>query len=63
MTDEDIERLARAICESRGIDPDLLVRNILNHHTPQPAPIWTNYQDFASDFLACQEAIHKEHAD
>ena len=55
LKDQRVERLARAICEVRGIDPDKLVKD--SGYDDEPTiPAWWQYQDFAVNFIACTTA-------
>ena len=50
MTDDDIESLARAMCEEMGIDPD--------EHAPFTTfKNWLVQRDFARQFLAAHQAM------
>ena len=50
MTDDDIRRLARAMCEEMGIDPD--------EHAPfTTEKNWIVQRDFARQFLAAHQAM------
>ncbi|WP_353429213.1 hypothetical protein [Paracoccus denitrificans] len=53
---EQVERLARRICEAYGADPDRLVKD--NGYPDAPMiPEWWKHQDFALQFLACSAAL------
>lgn len=58
--DPKVERLARAICRARQVDPDELVPD--NGYGDAPlVPKWWKSQDAALDFLACYAAVQEEH--
>jgi hypothetical protein len=51
----EIERLARAICLKRGIDPDQMIPES-GYPGCASIPAWWKYQDRALDFIAMTEA-------
>jgi hypothetical protein len=43
----DIERVARALCQSDGFDPDELITVHRSYAEPRSAPRWENYEEYA----------------
>ncbi len=62
MTENDIERAARKLCEARGVDPNRMVRVICNCGKPDCAapmqePIWKAFEPEIRAFLEVRDAI------
>lgn len=59
--DPDVERLARAICAARGLDPDEWVRDN-GYADTAIIPRWFREQQFAKDFISCWIAMRSPEA-